>query len=749
MSQKITFGLFFALILHVLPAWAINPDDLLRVEEAFKLSHRVVAPHRIELRWQIADGYYLYRNKLKFTPQDADVVLGMPDLPAGKMKHDPNFGDVVVYYHDLPVTLPVTSAPAATFKLKVGYQGCADVGVCYPPQQQTLTIKLAQPLPAALATSSSGNDPVASLLKPNGSGLNLFADALLPPDQAFQLMVESNDAQTVQLRWQIAEGYYLYRDKIALTVMSPDTVRVDTLQLPEGDWEQDETFGRVEVYYQSVLAQALLQRANADAQTLTLNVAYQGCAVRGVCYQPMNKTVTLALPALAEAALVEDFQGSEQDRVVALLKHDGLLWIWASFFGFGLLLAFTPCVFPMLPILSGLIVGKRETVSMRRGLLLSLSYVLASALMYTVFGVLAALFGANLQALFQQTWILVLFSGLFVALALSMFGFYHLELPKVWQAKLHDVSEQHRDGSYWGAAIMGALSALIVGPCVAAPLAGALIYIGQTGDAWLGGSALFMMGLGMGAPLVLVGASAGKLLPKAGHWLNATKAVFGVLMLAMAVWMLDRILPGQVTLLLWALLLIIPAIYLNALEPLAAGASGWQRLWKGVGVVMLGYGVMLLIGVSLGNQNPLKPLAGLNVQGQAFKEAPVMPMTVVTSMPQLQTVLAESQAKGQLVMLDFYADWCVSCKELEAFTFTDPAVRRQLQAMRVVKADVTENTPEQQALLKQFDLFGPPAILFFQQGQELARYRVIGYQDAGQFLTTLTQVKQSCDVRSC
>ncbi|MGR8942148.1 MAG: protein-disulfide reductase DsbD, partial [Gammaproteobacteria bacterium] len=331
----------------------------------------------------------------------------------------------------------------------------------------------------------------------------------------------------------------------------------------------------------------------------------------------------------------------------------------------------------------------------------------------------------------------------FVLLSLSMFGFYHLELPKSWQARLHNSSEQHRDGSMWGAAIMGALSSLIVGPCVAAPLAAALIYIGQTGDAVLGGSALFVMGMGMGAPLLVVGASAGKLLPKAGAWLNATKAVFGVIMLAVAVWMLSRILPPAVTMLLWAMLLILPSIYLNALDPLPEHSSGWRKLWKGIGLIMLAYGLLLLIGVSGGGTDPLKPLQGVLAGGasaEAKKEG--IAFRRVANLEELEARIREASAQHRYVMFDFYADWCIACKEMEAYTFTDPQVKQALADFVLLQADVTLNTAEDQALLAKFKLIGPPAILFFGPDlEERSAQRVIGYQDSSAFLETLKQVK--------
>jgi len=396
----------------------------------------------------------------------------------------------------------------------------------------------------------------------------------------------------------------------------------------------------------------------------------------------------------------------------------------------------------MIPILSGIIVGHGHRITTSRAFLLSLSYVLASALAYMVFGILAALFGSNLQTFFQQPWIIALFSAIFVLLSFSMFGFYHLELPKSLQVKLHNSSERHRDGSLWGAAIMGVLSSLIVGPCVAAPLAGALIFIGQTGDVVLGGSALFVMGLGMGVPLLLLGASAGKFLPKAGNWLNATKAVFGVIMLAVAVWMLSRILPPEITMLLWVMLLIIPSVYLNAIDPLPEHSSGWRKLSKGIGLIMLVYGVLLLIGFSMGNNNPLKPLQGLGGGNVQAKEQGIL-FERVASPAELDAKIRQAAANNRPVMLDFYADWCISCKEMEAYTFTDSRVKQSLAGFVLLQADVTQNSADDKALLAKFNLIGPPAILFFgTDREESAAQRVIGYQDADTFIETLRQVKR-------
>lgn len=727
---KIIFLCFLSIVSQ--SALALNTDEILPPDQAFKVSAKALAADRIEISWDIAEGYYLYRNKMRFESKTGEIHLGDPAFPAGQTHHDENFGDVVIYRNALNVPVPLTVENGApSLQLFVQYQGCADRGICYPPQKTTFDLKLPSPIAKV--------DPVKQLIKGTQNlKLNLFEDELLQPDQAFEFFASIKDDHTLNVNWHIAEGYYLYREKVQLELINAEGVTLGSYDIPRGEPKQDEAFGQVEIFHDKLDFDLPLIRSGQAAQTITLQAKYQGCADRGVCYPPMIKKIDLALPIAQQAAAPEL---SEQDQIVQSLHKDSLAITLFSFFGFGLLLSLTPCIFPMIPILSGIIVGHGNRITTGRAFLLSLSYVLASALTYTVFGILAALFGSNLQTAFQQPWIIGLFSAIFVALSLSMFGFYHLELPKSLQVKLHNSSEIHRDGSLLGAAIMGALSSLIVGPCVAAPLAGALIYIGQTGDAVLGGSALFALGLGMGVPLLLLGASAGKLLPKAGNWLNSTKAVFGVIMLAVAVWMLSRILPGNVIMMLWAMLLIFPAIYLSAVDPLPENSSGWRKLWKGLGLMMLAYGLLLLIGFSLGNSNPLKPLQGLGLSTAQAAE-PGIKFERVNSLAALEARINQAAANHQPVMLDFYADWCISCKEMETYTFADPRVKQALNGYVLLQADVTNNSDDDKALLEKFSLIGPPAILFFgSDAQEKTANRVIGYQDVETFIKSLQRAK--------
>ena len=721
--------IFICLILLTQPAYALTNDELLSPDLAFKISAKAVSADQLEITWDIADGYYLYRDKMKFISKTDAISSVTPNFPEGKTKYDENFGDMVVYHNKLTIPVSLSPSGVSSIQLLVQYQGCADRGVCYPPQKKTFDLAL------PIATTSPA-EQVDALFKPKTTQADL-----LPAEQAFRFFAVVNDTGALKVTWEIAPGYYLYREKIRLELSSLAGSRLGDYTIPKGTAIHDEAFGQVEIFHEQLSFELPVLRTQATAQTVTLLANFQGCADRGVCYPPMSQKIELKLPAAPINNAVITPKLSEQDQIVSSLKQESLAMTLLSFFGFGLLLSLTPCIFPMIPILSGIIVGHGNHITTSRAFLLSLSYVIASAFTYTGFGILAALFGSNLQATFQQPWIIGLFSSLFVLLSLSMFGFYELEIPNSLKTKLHNSSVRHRDGSLWGAAIMGALSSLIVGPCVAAPLAGALIYIGQTGNAVLGGSALFAMGMGMGMPLLLLGASAGKLLPKAGSWLYATKAVFGVIMLAVAVWMLSRILPATIIMLLWSMLLIMPAIYLKAIDPLPEQCSGLQKLWKGIGLMMLTYGLLLLIGFSMGNYNPLKPLQGLGIKkAQALEQG--LNFKRVASLAALETEIQQASAKHQSVMLDFYADWCISCKEMEAYTFTDAKVKQALADVVLLQADVTNNNADDLALLAKFNLIGPPAILFFgADGKESSQHRVIGFQDAETFTQTVQQVK--------
>ncbi len=560
------------------------------------------------------------------------------------------------------------------------------------------------------------------------------AEEFLDPAVAFKPRARALDAQTIEVAFEIAKGYYLYRDKFRLAV-DGDSVTLGTPVFPKGKEKNDENFGKVEVFYKNVAIRLPVERNASGVLPLKLNVTSQGCADAGVCYPPQMQTISVELPAAGSpAAAPAAVDADESGKIAGILRNAGFWANLAFFFIAGLGLALTPCVLPMIPILSGIIAGQGHKNSHARGFALSLAYVLGMAVTYAAAGIAAGMTGTLLSAALQNAWVLGAFALVFVALSFSMFGFYELQLPTALQSKLSEESGHLQGGRGIGVFAMGALSALIVGPCVAAPLAGALLYIGQTGDAVLGGTALFVMALGMGVPLIVVGTAGGSLLPKTGPWMEAVKKGFGVLLLATAVWLVSPVIPPVVAMLAWAALLIIPAIFLHALDPLPPHAKGWQRFWKGIGIVMLLTGAALLIGALAGSRDPLQPLAGLRGQALAVQEQK-LPFEPVRSLAELDARLA---AVDRPVMLDFYADWCVSCKEMERYTFADPAVRAKMAGFTLLKADVTANTPKDKALLARFGLYGPPGIIFFAPGgKEIAGLRVVGFQEAASFLRNL------------
>ena len=562
------------------------------------------------------------------------------------------------------------------------------------------------------------------------------AEEFLDPAVAFKPSARALDAQTIEVAFEIAKGYYLYRDKFRFAV-DGDSVTLGTPVFPKGKEKDDENFGKVEVFYKNVAIRLPVERNASGVLPLKLNVTSQGCADAGVCYPPQTQTVNVELPAAGSmAAAPVAVDADESGKIAGILRNAGFWANLAFFFVAGLGLALTPCVLPMIPILSGIIAGQGHKNSHARGFALSLAYVLGMAVTYAAAGIAAGMTGTLLSAALQNAWVLGAFALVFVVLSFSMFGFYELHLPTALQSKLSEESGHLRGGRGIGVIAMGALSALIVGPCVAAPLAGALLYIGQTGDAVLGGTALFVMALGMGVPLIAVGTAGGSLLPKTGPWMEAVKKGFGVLLLATAVWLVSPVIPPVAAMLAWAALLIIPAIFLHALDPLPPHASGWQRFWKGIGIVMLLTGAALLIGALAGSRDPLQPLAGLRGQAVASQEQK-LPFEPVRSLAELDARLA---AVDRPVMLDFYADWCVSCKEMERYTFADPAVRAKMAGFTLLKADVTANTPDDKALLARFGLYGPPGIIFFAQGgKEIAGLRVVGFQEADVFIKQLAR----------
>lgn len=553
----------------------------------------------------------------------------------------------------------------------------------------------------------------------------------LPPEQAFRFTA-TREADAIALQWQIAPGYYLYRSKFAF---SANGGKLGEPAFPAGEWKDDETFGRVETYRDTLFIRIPLSQA---PDVVTVQATYQGCADLGVCYPPLTANETLpAMSATSGTAGTGSAARQSESGSIASMLSKGSLWLnLATFFGFGLLLAFTPCMLPMVPILSGIIVGHGHSISHGRAFVLSSVYGLGMALTYALAGVAAGLSGNLLSAALQNVWALSAFALVFVVLALAMFGLYELQLPASLQSRVSSTANR-QGGSLRGIALMGALSAIIVGPCVAAPLAGALLYIAQTRDAVLGGAALFAMALGMGLPLVAVGTFSRTLLPKTGPWMETVKKFFGVVLLATALWLLRPVLPNLVWMLGWALLCIIPAIYVRAIDPLPPHAGSAARVIKAIGLVLLLWGAAILVGAWGGARDPLQPLKFLQVGQRPHIE---LPFRAIRTVSELEAALIAAQNTQAPVLLDFYADWCVSCIEMEEKTFSDGGIAAQMKQFTLLRVDVTANTADDAALLKRFGLFGPPGIIFFgRDGKERLALRLVGFKSATEFSPLLKQ----------
>jgi thiol:disulfide interchange protein DsbD len=591
---------------------------------AFKFSAKVVEGKAVAVTYEIADGYYMYRERFKFAAEGA--TLGEPQIPPGKVKFDETFNkNVETYHHQVTIVIPVQAS--GPFTLKSTGQGCSEKGLCYSPMEST----------ARLMLVGGGNSTAGSNLFGLGGGSGAAAGN-----------------QSV-----------------------PGAAPMGAVDAPAG-------------------------------------------AARASTVAP-QAPVASSVPTGSKGS-----NDSDMGRIASALSGRSLKVIFSMFVIFGLGLSFTPCVWPMFPILSTIILGDVAAGNRSRGFALSVSYSLGMIVVYTVLGIAAGLVGQGMSAALQNPWVLGAFGLLIAGMALAMFGVFELQVPAAMQSRLALASSRQSRGKLFGVFVMGAISALIVGPCVAAPLAGVLVFISQTRDVVIGGSALFSMATGMSLPLLAIGISAGAL-PRSGPWMQAVKRFFGVIMLAMALWLVSPVLPGKVQMIGWAILGVGYAFYLFTHE-----RGRWVP--KAVATLFAAVGLIQIAGLATGSTDPLHPIERL--AGRADRH---LNFTRIKTVEDLDAVLA--QTGGKTVLLDFYADWCVSCKEMEKLTFIDPAVQQKLANTMLLQVDVTANNDDDKAMLQRFTLFGPPGIIMFNAaGQEIPDARVIGFQDSGKFLQSLQKL---------
>ncbi len=762
-------------------------DEPLQAEEAFRVETKIINDTTLRATWTIAPDYYLYRSKIRFESLTPGIELGSAKFPAGTQHHgltpEGKEGMVEVYFKSVTFEIPFTRKdPALTsLKLMAYSQGCADkLGICYPPQKREKTLTLA----AAKETKGTALSSLNSFSKQLGIQND---DSPLPVSQAFQANVMLIDNKTLRVSWHIAPDYYLYREKIKFETNTPG-VELGKAKSPAGKKKHGITpegkEGEVETYMDEVSIDIPFTLKDSKLTSFVLILHSQGCAEkRGICYPPQKNPFTVDLAkqnvmpgADSKAATpaqmtpvadvqVDDDSLTQQERIAnkfsILFKTGSTFLILLSLVGVGLLVAFTACMYPMIPIVTSIIAGQGEHTSAMKGFILSLVYVAAFAVVFGIVGAAMGLGGEQIgiQGFLQHPIVLSVFAILFIVLAFAMFGFYNIQMPSSIQSKLTEISGKQQGGTLFGVAIMGALSALIIGPC-GGPITFAVMTISAASNsAVLGFIYMFLFGFGMGLPLLLVGAGGGTFLPRAGDWMNVVKGVAGVILLAVALFMVSSVLPETLYMLLWAGLFIVSAVYMGAFDRIQESQTGWLKFWKGVGIVLFIYGVIVLLGGLTGARNVLDPLHGskllaqANVAGAAAGKSfiPSASATAATgkatvvkggltfikikSHADVQREIAQANQAGHTVMLDFYADWCVYCKQFDDYIFIDPNVQKALANTILLQADVTAMDETDLALIKELGAPPqPPTILFFKlDGTEARSARVIGIMDATKF----------------
>ncbi len=799
-TGKILFGAMLCglLPLSVVSQAVSDETELLPENQAFSFHAELLPDDQLEVSWTIAEGYYMYRDKIGYN-LSGDNELAVPlSLPAGKQKQDELFGEVEVYTGTFTMLLPLKHN--GSFTLEANGQGCNEpVGVCYPPitheiyfdstaggsitgtpQQrpsadgiidlevikdsngllaglnaetdetsptmQSSSSRIPEPTPKQNSASASGQpsteevDSIQQLRELLSSGFD--QPDYLEVDEAFKLSVDQLNDKTLQASFAIADGYYLYRDKMKFT--GSEKARIVHTVLPDGEIKEDEYFGRTHVLRQSFEFPLSFERADSGAGLLTLKASYQGCADQGICYPPVTKSFTFSLPALIQEAVAQTpvAQIPTAQKTIKQASTGSMLSLLLGAFAAGLLLTFTPCVLPMIPILSGVIAGQGDRLTRSRGGILALVYVLGTAATYAAMGAVAGATGEQLQAYFQNAWAIGILALIFVLMAIAMFGVIELQMPTSIQSRLQS-STSKMSGSIPLVFILGLVSALIIGACVSPVLISFLGLAVSRADPVLGAQMMFVMSLGMGLPLIALGFGAGYLLPRAGAWMDKVKYFFGIMLIGVAIYLLG-VLPEVPVLLLWGVFFIIVSTYLGATQSLPEGSSGWDRFGKGFGTVLLVWGVIALLGGFYGERDVFKPLPTSlfqigNVSGVGQSDE-VHLFTQISDLSELEQHFAQAAAKDKRVMIDFYADWCVDCIKMEKSTFQDPSVASILNDRYIaLQVDVTDpNNEDTKAIKKRFGVFGPPAVLFFDPlGQPLDHKNFYGYQNPEQFLALI------------